>query len=73
MSDGDGGKEDASSIRGTRVETFTFPELMCFLFVVLDTNEKFNADKTIPVRLQTFNDTYTYQVDETTRQVEMSV
>ena len=58
---GDVEKEDAGDSSG-RGKTSCFPDLMCCLFACLGTNEKFNAGKPKPVRLQGFNDTYTQWV-----------
>ena len=48
--------------QGHRGKGFTFPELLCCLFSALDTNEKLNGDKSGPVRLQSFNKTFTLRV-----------
>jgi hypothetical protein len=55
---GEGGKDDADTKKG-HGRAFCFPELMCYLFAALGTNEIFSVGKCTTVRLQSFNETYT--------------
>jgi hypothetical protein len=48
----EGGKEQGGDVKkGDRGKTITFPELMCCMWTVLGTNERFCAGTTTPVRL----------------------
>ncbi len=59
----EGGKEQGGdSQKGDRDKVITFPDLMCWMWTVLCTNERFSTDASTPVRLSSFNTTYTYRV-----------
>jgi hypothetical protein len=56
----EGGKEQGGvSKKGDRGKAITFPELMCCMWSALGTNERFSAGATTPVRLSSFNTSYT--------------
>ncbi len=48
--------------KGGRGKVITFPELLCCLWSVLGTNERFSTDACTPVRLSSFNTDYTQWV-----------
>jgi hypothetical protein len=59
----EGGKEQGGvTKKGGRGKAFTFPELMCFMWAALGTNEKFSNDTPTPVRLSSFNTAYKQRV-----------
>ncbi len=58
----EGGKQQGDTKKGGRGKAMTFPELMCCMWAVLGTNERFSAGKTTSVRLSTSNSTYTHRV-----------
>jgi hypothetical protein len=64
--DKEGGKEGGQQQGGVkqagRVKVMTYPELMCFMWAVLGTNERFSGDKSTDVRLSTSNSDYTQRV-----------
>ena len=57
----EGGKDDGGGKRG-RGKAITFPELMCYMWSALGTNERFSAGAPTAVRLSSFNTAYTQRV-----------
>ena len=57
-----GGQEQGGAKKGDRGKDITFPELMCCMWDVLGTNERFSAGKPTPVCLSTSNSVYTQRV-----------
>ncbi len=61
----DGGKEGGQQEGGAkqgRGKNMTFPELMCWMWAALGTNERFSAGAPTSLRLSTFNSAYKQRV-----------
>ncbi len=58
----EGGQQEGGARKGGRGKTMTFPELMCCMYDVLGTNERFRSGKGTVVRLSTSNSAYTQRV-----------
>jgi hypothetical protein len=58
----EGGLQEGGAKQGGHGKDMTYPELMCCMWAVLGTNERFSGGNTTAVRLSTSNSDYTQRV-----------